>query len=87
MKCLFRRVEFSLDAATLTFQLHWLLVLVIFHLRFVWLIFASRERAASMSTSNQCETLLRQALMKLLLQDTKRLGRRGRMLSLLDPQI
>ncbi len=87
MKCLFRRVEFSLDAASLTFQFHWLLVLVTFHKSFVWLIFASRERAASMSTSNQCEAFVRQALMKLLLQDTKRLGRRGRMLSLLDPQI
>lgn len=86
MKRLFPRIKFGLDAASLTFQLHWLLVLVIFHKRFVWLIFAFRERPLSASPSNQCEAFVRQALMKLLLQDTKRPGRRGRMLALLDPQ-
>jgi hypothetical protein len=48
MKCLFRRVEFSLDAATLAFQFHWLLVLVFFHTRLlssvVYFTLAFRKR-------------------------------------------
>lgn len=87
-KRFFCRLEFRLDSAALTFQLHRLLWLVIFHTRCVPRGSVSLSVGGLFANvSIQPETLLRQTLLKLLSQDPKRLGRRGKMLSRLDPRI
>lgn len=88
-KPFFCRLEFRLDSAALTFQLHRLLWLVIFHTRCVSRGSVSPSVGARLfaNVSIQLETLLRQTLLKLLAHDPKRLGRRGEMLSLFDPRV
>src|ERR1051326_8738634 len=86
-KRFFCRLEFRLDSAALTFQLHRLLWLVIFYTRCVSRGSVSPSVGGLFANvSIQPETLLRQTLLKLLAQDSIRLGRRGKMLSLFDPR-